>query len=154
MSYILDVCDLESKTCKWQSIGTQGPPGPPGSGGGDANFVLENVGCNRDDPSQKNVVIAPSSTLSVPQNIVIRTYGINDVYGNFIRDDLLTDPKGDKRGSGAIDLSVKRELCSQVASGDFFFIILRKYLSILGTFDESNEILSSIHIYIDDKWEE
>ena len=44
MSYILDICDLESKTCKWQSIGTQGPPG---SGGGDANFVLENVGCNR-----------------------------------------------------------------------------------------------------------
>ncbi len=82
----------------------------------------ENVGCSRDDDSQMNLVIQPTQPELVPQNFVIRTSGIKDTYGSFARDDNLTTLKGDIRGSGAVDLSVFREECDQVASGEYSVI--------------------------------
>ena len=106
--------------------GCPGPPGPPGPTGnaGEITAVRENVGCDVPpiDDTQQNIVLQPTSVLAVPENIVVRTFGIDPVYGNFIRDDSLTVPKGNIRGSGAVDLSVSRNACSQVASGDFSVI--------------------------------
>ena len=126
-NYILDVEEIQLKLCSLGipkgAQGAQGAKGDPGSGSsGDLTSITENIGCTGNDNSQKNVILEPSTIKDVTQNIVIRTFGIGSTYGNFIRDDLLTDPKGDKRGIGAIDLSVKREKCSQVASGDFSVI--------------------------------
>lgn len=48
---------------------------------------------------QTNVIIEPKVTEIQPENIVIRTIGneTTGVYGNFQRDDTLTDIKGDCR---------------------------------------------------------
>ncbi len=118
--YILD----EDNFCLKDMLFTRGAQGEKGCPGnpGEIIGVRENVGCTGGDSSQQNIVIQPINPLSVPENIVIRTFGANDIYGNFIRDDSLTSVKGVIRGSGAIDLSVKREQCSQVASGDFSVI--------------------------------
>ena len=79
--------------------------------------LVENVGCNGNNASQQNIIIEPSTNLSIPENMVLRSFGEDTVYGNFIRDDILTTIKGNIRGSGSVDLSVFRNSCNQVASG-------------------------------------
>jgi hypothetical protein len=80
-------------------------------------------GCTGDVFSQENHILSTKGGSVSPKNIVLQTFGSNNTFGSFLRDDTLTSPKGDVRGSGANDLSVSRELCSQVASGDFSSIL-------------------------------
>ena len=84
---------------------------------------IEPAGCSGEVFTQENHILAASGGSVSPKNIVVQTVGSNSIYGSFFRDDTLTNPKGDVRGSGANDLSVSRELCSQVASGDFSSIL-------------------------------
>ena len=85
--------------------------------------IIENAGCSGDNLTQENHILQPIGGSVSPKNIVLRTDGSNNIYGSFFRDDTLTLKKGDIRGSGANDLSVSREECSQVASGDFSSIL-------------------------------
>jgi len=88
---------------------------------------IQFAGCTGEVTSQENHILSPkggSGSGSVyPKNIVFQTDGSGNTFGSFFRDDTLTNPKGDVRGSGANDLSVSRELCSQVASGAFSSIL-------------------------------
>jgi hypothetical protein len=84
---------------------------------------IEPAGCSGEVLTQENHVLATTGGSVSPKNIVVQTVGSNSIYGSFSRDDTLTDPKGDVRGSGANDLSVSRELCSQVASGELSAIL-------------------------------
>jgi hypothetical protein len=84
---------------------------------------IEPAGCSGEVLTQENHILAATGGSVTPKNIVIRTVGSNQTYGSFFRDDTLTNPKGDVRGSGANDLSVSRELCSQVASGELSAIL-------------------------------
>ena len=121
--YIVDIECLPN--ILFVPIGQQGQPGPPGSPGPvNLNVTYENVGCLQDVSSQTNCVIQPTDNPTKPENIVLRTIGNYDEYihGNFVRDDTITEIKGYPRGSGAVDLSVERGNCSQVASGDFSVI--------------------------------
>jgi hypothetical protein len=84
---------------------------------------IENAGCTGNITTQENHVLQTYGGSVEPKNIVIRTQGSGTTYGSYFRDDTLTNPKGDIRGSGANDLSTFRTLCSQVASGDFSSIL-------------------------------
>jgi hypothetical protein len=84
---------------------------------------IEPAGCSGEVFTQENHILAASGGSVSPKNIVVQTVGSNSIYGSFFRDDTLTNPKGDVRGSGANDLSVSRELCSQVASGELSAIL-------------------------------
>jgi hypothetical protein len=84
---------------------------------------IDNAGCTSGIVSQENHILEAFGGSISPKNIVIQTDGSGNIYGSFFRDDTLTSPKGDVRGSGANDLSVFREECSQVASGDFSTIL-------------------------------
>jgi hypothetical protein len=84
---------------------------------------IEFAGCTGDVFSQENHILALTGGTVDPKNLVLQTVGSNNTFGSFLRDDTLTVLKGDVRGSGANDLSVSRELCSQVASGDFSSIL-------------------------------
>jgi hypothetical protein len=84
---------------------------------------IENAGCSEEVTTQENHILTPVGGTTTPKNIVFQTDGSNSIYGSFFRDDTLTNPKGDVRGSGANDLSVSRDLCSQVASGAFSSIL-------------------------------
>jgi hypothetical protein len=84
---------------------------------------IVNAGCSGEIISQENHVLETFGGSVEPKNIVIRTQGSGTTYGSYFRDDTLTNPKGDIRGSGANDLSTFRTLCSQVASGDFSSIL-------------------------------
>jgi hypothetical protein len=87
--------------------------------------AIENAGCTGEVLTQENHILSPKggSGSIYPKNIVIRTDGSGNTFGSFFRDDTLTNVKGDVRGSGANDLSVSRNLCSQVASGAFSSIL-------------------------------
>jgi hypothetical protein len=87
----------------------------------DGNIVP--AGCSEEVITQENHILSPVGGTTTPKNIVFQTIGSNSIYGSFFRDDTLTNPKGDIRGSGANDLSVSRDLCSQVASGAFSSIL-------------------------------
>ena len=84
---------------------------------------IQFAGCSGEDLSQENHILGVSGGNTSPKNIVIQTDGSGAFFGSFFRDDSLTFPKGDVRGSGANDLSISRQLCSQVASGDFSSIL-------------------------------
>lgn len=87
---------------------------------------IENAGCTGTITSQENHVLEAFGGTVQPKNIVVRTVGrigSPNIYGSYFRDDTLTNPKGDVRGSGANDLSTFRTLCSQVASGEFSSIL-------------------------------
>lgn len=84
---------------------------------------IEPAGCTGEVTSQENHVLGTTGGTVEPKNIVIQTNGSGNTFGSFFRDDTLTNPKGDVRGSGANDLSVSRELCSQVASGELSAIL-------------------------------
>lgn len=84
---------------------------------------IEPAGCTGDVTTQENHILATTGGSVSPKNIVVQTVGSNSIYGSFFRDDTLTNPKGDVRGSGANDLSVSRDLCSQVASGELSAIL-------------------------------
>lgn len=84
---------------------------------------IEPAGCSEEVTTQENHILAPIGGNVSPKNIVFQTDGANNIFGSFFRDDILTNPKGDIRGSGANDLSVSRDLCSQVASGTFSSIL-------------------------------
>ena len=85
--------------------------------------IIEPAGCSGDVLTQENHILSVDGGSVSPKNIVIRTQGSNSTYGSYFRDDTLTNPKGDVRGSGANDLSTSRSLCSQVASGEFSSIL-------------------------------
>jgi len=84
---------------------------------------IDPAGCTGEVTSQENHLFGATGGTVEPKNIVIQTDGSGNIFGSFFRDDTLTNPKGDVRGSGANDLSVSRESCSQVASGDFSSIL-------------------------------
>lgn len=86
---------------------------------------IQFAGCTGEVISQENHILSPKggSGSVYPKNIVFQTDGSGNTFGSFFRDDTLTNPKGDIRGSGANDLSVSRDLCSQVASGAFSSIL-------------------------------
>jgi hypothetical protein len=113
--------------------------------------LIENVGCTASDTTQENHVLFTTGGVVTPKNIVIRTQGSASTFGSFLRDDSITLPKGNVRGSGANDLSVSREQCAQVASGEFSSILGGKNntasasLSIVvGGSDNSNNSINGI----------
>jgi hypothetical protein len=106
--------------------GPQGPPGPTGPSGSTCDLLyfsesIEYVGCTAPGVPLlgENHIWSTTGGTVEPKNIELKTDGSNEVFGNLQRRDTLTTVLGDKRGSGAVDLSVRRNLCSQVASGDF-----------------------------------
>jgi hypothetical protein len=110
-------------------IGKQGEPGPQGPKGTTGSLLyfsesVENVGCvpPGDSSLGENHVFLVSDGNVNPKNILFETDGIGLTFGNFQRSDFETLVKGDQRGSGSVDLSVKRNLCSQVASANFSVI--------------------------------
>ena len=118
-------CQLENKSIQLQSIYNITNNSVLNIVDGIVGFTgsIQNAGCTAEIVSQENHILEAFGGSVSPKNIVIQTDGFGNIYGSFFRDDTLTFPKGDVRGSGANDLSVYREECSQVASGDFSSIL-------------------------------
>jgi len=107
--------------------GPTGPKGPIGPEFFSSGFkdTISNTGCTGEVSNGENHVFIVDGGVVTPKNIVIRTDGSggSSTFGSFFRNDTLTTPKGNVRGSGANDLSVSRTTCDQVASGNFSSVL-------------------------------